>query len=63
MAPAPNSNTTTPKTQPWKDQWLAMGIDGTNQMTVQDGTSHGFEKGEMVIMDGNLQGDDDDDDE
>ncbi|KAK8045568.1 hypothetical protein PG993_005592 [Apiospora rasikravindrae] len=46
------------KRQPWKDHWHALAA--TN--STGDGTSHGFERGEQVIMDGNMIMDRDADD-
>lgn len=45
--------TKTEKMQPWKAYWLAMGKDTT---PTPNGTRHGFSKGQIVIMDGNANG-------
>ncbi|KAK8018781.1 tetratricopeptide repeat domain containing protein [Apiospora marii] len=38
------------KRQPWKDHWHSLSAT----KPTGDGTSHGFERGEQVIMDGNM---------
>ena len=48
------SNETPAKAQPWKEYWLAM--DHRDKQLKVEGTSHGFAKGEEVIMDGNANG-------
>lgn len=50
------------KEQPWKQMWLRLAESKQREEGVRtDGTSHGFEKGEPMIMDGNIQGSNDDD--
>lgn len=41
------------KRQPWKEHWDALAEPNPSG----SGTSHGFEKGEQVLMDGNISGD------
>ncbi|KAK7992998.1 hypothetical protein PG988_001792 [Apiospora saccharicola] len=55
MAPAniePNRVETivSEKRQPWKEHWSVL----ASSKPTGDGTSHGFEKGEQVLMDGNI---------
>ncbi|KAK6855171.1 hypothetical protein PG995_008703 [Apiospora arundinis] len=38
------------KIQPWKDHWSVLAAS----KPTGNGTSHGFEKGEQVLMDGNI---------
>lgn len=50
------------KEQPWKSMWLRLGASNQREDGIRtDGTSHGFEKGEPMIMDGNIQGSNDED--
>lgn len=49
------------KTQPWKAQWLARlstkaSGSGDKVKTVREGTTHGFSKGQEVILDGTTTG-------
>lgn len=49
------------KIQPWKAQWLARQStkdsgSGDKGKTVREGTSHGFSKGQEVILDGTTTG-------
>jgi hypothetical protein len=49
------------KIQPWKSQWLAKisakgSANGDKGKTVREGTSHGFSKGQEVILDGTTTG-------
>lgn len=41
------------KIQPWKAHWLAMGKDTS---PTPNGTRHGFAEGQVIIMDGNING-------
>ncbi|KAI9733662.1 MAG: hypothetical protein M1834_003264 [Cirrosporium novae-zelandiae] len=56
------SSTNIQKSQPWKAQWPAKaaspGVAGTSGEIglKNNGTQHGFLKGETVILDGNISG-------
>ncbi|MCJ1307425.1 hypothetical protein MMC25_001071 [Agyrium rufum] len=56
-----DASTTPEKIQPWKAQWLAkleanVSASGDKGKAVREGTSHGFSKGQEVILDGTTTG-------
>jgi len=56
-----SSPKTPEKIQPWKFQWLAKlaakdSASDNRGKTVREGTSHGFSKGQEVILDGTTTG-------
>jgi hypothetical protein len=56
-----DSPKTPEKIQPWKAQWFAKisakdSESGDKSKTVCEGTSHGFSKGQEVILDGTTTG-------
>ena len=49
-------SSTTAKSQPWRSEWPATDLPNRDDQSKSEhtqGTSHGFKKGEMVILDGN----------